>query len=213
MPTAVLQERYATIVAAADAPSSDDDNFALVAADYQRDGLPDLADPDAQGFYDDEIPDADVILVDNLSTICRSVRENEADSWGPVQEWCLRQRAADRSVVLVHHGGKSGGQRGTSRKEDVLDTVIALRRPPDYDAEQGARFEVHYTKARGFYGDAAKAFEAWLRDDKWHVGPITSGDDDATLATLHGQGLSVRQIAERTGLSRSAVGRRLKGGE
>src|SRR5580658_7698857 len=78
MPTAVLQERYATIVAAADAPSSDDDNFALVAADYQRDGLPDLADPDAQGFYDDEIPDADVILVDNLSTICRSVRENEA---------------------------------------------------------------------------------------------------------------------------------------
>jgi putative DNA primase/helicase len=170
-----------------------------------------LADPNSQGFYDDVIREADVIIVDNLSTICRSLRENEADSWGPVQGWCLRQRAAGRSVVLVHHGGKSGGQRGTSRKEDVLDTVIALRRPPDYDAEQGARFEVHYTKARGFLGHDAKAFEAWLQDGQWRVAPIKSGDDDATLMALHDQGLSVRDIAERTGLSKSVVGRRVKG--
>jgi putative DNA primase/helicase len=213
MPTAVLQQRYATIVAAAPASSIDDDLFSLVASDYQRDGLPDLADPHAQGFYDDVIRDAEAIIVDNLSTICRSVRENEADSWGPVQGWCLRQRAAGRSVVLVHHGGKSGGQRGTSRKEDVLDSVIALRRPPDYDAEQGARFEVHYTKARGFLGDDAKAFETRLRDGQWRVGPIKNGDDDATLMALHDQGLSIREIAERTGLSRSVVGRRLKGAD
>jgi hypothetical protein len=84
MPTAVLQQRYATIVAAAPNSSNDDDLFSLVAADYQRDGLPDLADPTAQGFYDDVIRDAEVIVVDNLSTICRSVRENACGSVPPV---------------------------------------------------------------------------------------------------------------------------------
>jgi hypothetical protein len=41
-----------------------------------------------------------------------------------------------------------GRQRGTSRREDALDTVIALRRPDDYSPEQGARFEVHFEKLR-----------------------------------------------------------------
>jgi hypothetical protein len=212
MPLNLLQERYATIVASAPAESdAADDLFRLIAADHQVDGLPDLADPAAQGFFDDVIQDANIITVDNLSTICRSVRENEADSWGPVQGWCLKQRAAGRSVVLVHHGGKSGAQRGTSRKEDILDSVIALRRPPDYDASQGARFEVEYTKSRGFYGPDAEPFEAKLAEGKWTTGPITRGDDDATLMALREQGLSIRQISDRTGVAKSTVERRLSG--
>ena len=50
---------------------------------------------------------------------------------------------------MIHHQGKTGDQRGTSAKEDILDTVIRLDRPKDYRSEQGARFEVHLTKARG----------------------------------------------------------------
>src|SRR3712207_8895249 len=53
---------------------------------------------------------------------------------------------------LIHHAGKGGQQRGTSRREDALDTVIALRRPADYEPEQGARLEVHLEKARGVAG-------------------------------------------------------------
>jgi hypothetical protein len=52
---------------------------------------PDLADADSQRFYDAAIEDAELIIVDNLSTICRAVRENEADSWGPVQAWARRR--------------------------------------------------------------------------------------------------------------------------
>jgi hypothetical protein len=64
--------------------------------------------------------------------------------------------------LLVHHSGKSGEQRGTSRREDVLDTVIGLRRPEHYEPQQGARFEVHVEKSRAHFGDARRPFEASL---------------------------------------------------
>jgi putative DNA primase/helicase len=211
MPGASLKERYAIIIANSEFEAPED-TFRLVAADLQPDGLPDLANPDAQRFYDHVIHDADLIVVDNLSTICRALRENEADSWGPVQEWVLRQRATGKSVLLVHHAGKGGAQRGTSRKEDVLDTVISLRRPIDYEASQGARFEVHFTKARGFLGDDAKPFEARLAAGQWTTGEITCDDSDEAVSALRAQGLSVRDIADRLGTSKSAVSRKLKGG-
>jgi RecA-family ATPase len=211
MPAAALKERYAIIIANSefDAP---EDTFHLVAADLQTDGLPDLADADAQKFYDSVIADADLIIVDNLSTLCRGLRENEADSWGPVQEWALRLRAASKSVLFIHHAGKGGAQRGTSRKEDVLDTVISLRRPLDYDASQGARFEIHFTKSRGFFGDEASPFEARLIEGRWQIGEIVRDDSDETLRALKSQGLSLRDIADRTGLSKDKVHRKLNGG-
>jgi hypothetical protein len=92
MPADVLQERYASIVTNSEFEAPED-TFRLVAADLQPHGLPDLAANEAQRFYDVVIQDADLIVVDNLSTVCRALRENEADSWGPVQGWCLRQRA------------------------------------------------------------------------------------------------------------------------
>jgi hypothetical protein len=49
----------------------------------------------------------------------------------------LLLRRQGKSVFLLHHDGKGGQQRGTSKKEDVLDTVISLRRPPGYTADQG----------------------------------------------------------------------------
>jgi KaiC/GvpD/RAD55 family RecA-like ATPase len=211
MPASALRDRFASIVnmsileAAPEACS-------FVAADLQPDGLPDLADPTAQRFYATAINEADLVIVDNLSTVARGLRENEADAWQPVQQWALSLRAAGKSVLFVHHAGKSGGQRGSSRKEDVLDTVISLQRPLDYDASQGARFEIHFSKNRGFFGDSAKAFEARLSDGIWRTGEIVYDDSDDAILKLKKQGKSVREIAGRTGLSKSSVDRRLKGG-
>ena len=173
--------------------------------------MPDLADPEAQRFYVDTIADAELVIVDNLSTIARGLRENEADSFGPLFSWMLAQRAAGRSVLVVHHAGKGGGQRGTSRKEDVLDTVVSLARKPGYEASEGARFEVRFTKSRGFWGEDAEPFEARFLDGAWSTSEIVADDSDAALAAWRAEGLSFRQIAERSGLSKSAVERRLKG--
>jgi putative DNA primase/helicase len=182
----------------------------ILAADTFRDGLPNLHSLDGQQRYADVIGDADFIIADNLSTLCPTLKENDADFWAPVVEWQLSLRRANKSVLLVHHAGKAGTQRGSSRKEDVLDTVISLRRPPDYSPAQGARFEVHFEKARGFYGPEAEPFETRLIDREWTIGPVKSGDDPETMRVLHGQGMSVRDIAERTGVPRSTVHRHLK---
>ena len=211
MPAVALQDRYAAVVAGSDMDLPRR-NFRLLAADMQPDGLPDLADAEAQRFYEPAIGDAELLIVDNLSTIARGLRENEADSYGPLQAWLITQRAAKRSVLLVHHAGKGGAQRGTSRKEDVLDSVVCLSRPPGYSAAEGARFEVRFTKSRGFWGEDAEPFEARFADGRWTTAPIVAEDSDEALAALHAEGLSVRQIAERMGMSKSEVGRRLKEG-
>ncbi len=212
MPGSTLKERYASIAGAV-GPELVGDAFQLISADLQPDGLPDLASPDAQRYYASALEGADLVIIDNLSTIARSVRENEADSWGPMQGWMLSQRAAGRSVLLIHHAGKSGQQRGSSRKEDVLDTVISLRRPPNYEPSEGARFEVHFTKQRGFFGPEAEPFEARLVDNQWLTGDIFRDDSGASLKAMQVQGLSVRQIAERTGISKSTVSRKLNGSD
>jgi putative DNA primase/helicase len=212
MPGVVLQERLKRVVDASGLAPPMPDYLRLAAADILRDGLPDLADPSSQGFYSDIVADADLVVVDNLSTLCRGLKENDADSWAPVQSWCLSLRRQNKSVLLIHHDGKNGGQRGTSKKEDVLDTVIGLRKPPDYQADQGARFEIHFEKARGFFGPEAEPFEVRLDGEQWRESEIKSGDDLGTLTALHQQGLSVRQIADRTGLSKSSVQRKLDGG-
>ena len=64
------------------------------------------------------------------------------------------------------HAGKSGDQRGSSAREDILDTVIKLSRPHDYRPEDGARFKVELTKARHFAGGQAADCLAALREDE-----------------------------------------------
>ena len=140
----------------------DSARFRLITPDFQDSGIRDIASSEGQADINEYIDDFDLVVIDNLSTLARSGRENEAESWLPIQEWALFLRKMGKSVLFVHHAGKGGQQRGTSRKEDVLDTVINLRRPQQYSPADGARFEVHFEKTRGFDGDDAKPFEATL---------------------------------------------------
>lgn len=110
----------------------------------------------------------------------------------------------------MHHAGKGGAQRGTSRREDVLDTVLSLRRPGDYHGTQGARFEVHYDKARGLFGDDVKPFEAQLttRDAAaiWTMRDIEDAIE-GRAAALFEEGLTVRDVASELDISKSKAGR------
>ena len=81
----------------------------------------------------------------------------------PVSAVILRRQG--KSVLFVHHSGRNGMPRGTPKREDLLDTIIALRQPANYNASKGLRAEVHFEKARHFHGPTAEPFEVELRTD------------------------------------------------
>jgi putative DNA primase/helicase len=211
MPAAALQERLAGIVAGNPQAVVDSDCIKILAGDLiEEGGIGNLASPEVQAELEPWLEGIELLVLDNLSSLTAVIRDNDAESWGPIQNWLLRLRRRGISVLIVHHAGKGGQQRGTSRREDVLDTSISLRRPSDYDPTQGARFEVHLEKARGVLGEAAKAFEAKLEVHDgiaiWTTADIEDSNRARVLAMLD-DGLSIRDIADETGIPRSTVHR------
>jgi putative DNA primase/helicase len=105
-------------------------NIKILAGDLiEAGGIGNLASRDVQAELDQWLDRVDLLVLDNLSCLAAVIRDNDAESWGPIQEWLLGLRRRGISLLIVHHAGKGGQQRGTSRREDVLDTSISLRRP------------------------------------------------------------------------------------
>lgn len=212
MPGADLKERLSRIVASSGGESPD--HLRFMTPDLQPDGImPNLYTPAGQDAITDSLGDARVVIVDNLSALVRGGKENEGESWQPVAEWALRMRSSGRSVVFIHHAGKGGQQRGTSKREDLLDTVIALKRPADYVPDQGARFEIHFEKARALYGRDVSAFEATLQTDtmgaqSWAMRAVSDASE-AQMIELADLGLTMREIGGELGISHSTVVRGL----
>src|SRR3954454_8966232 len=146
MPLVSLQERLKAISLGL-SDGIPNDGFRILAADQVESGI-NLCAEEGQRSLEPLLHDVDLLIVDNLSTLCTSGSESASDAWVPMQNWLLKLRRQGVAVLLVHHAGVNGRQRGTSRREDALDTVIALRRPEDYSSEQGARFEIHFEKLR-----------------------------------------------------------------
>jgi putative DNA primase/helicase len=212
MPAVTMQERFAAIVAGMDGEidPNDPSYFRLITPDLQSDPMPSLSGTAGQVMIEDQIADSELIVLDNISTLTTGGKENEAESWLPVQQWVLSLRRRGISVLLIHHAGRNGEQRGTSRREDVLDTMITLRQPEDYEPTDGARFQVHFTKARNIHGTDAEPFEVQMRSENgaaiWTMNSIADATE-ARIRELHGEGLSIREIAAELRMSKSAVDR------
>jgi len=211
MPGAALQERLGAIIASNEKEAAKG-MLKIATPDIQELCMPDLSTEDGQLAVDKYIEsDTSLIIVDNLSSLCRSGKENEADSWLPIATWALRQRASGRSVLFIHHSGKDLKQRGTSRREDILDVVISLRRPADYSPTDGACFEVHFEKARHLYGESMNPIEAKLSTDEiglqsWLVRTVEDSNFDRVVA-LANEGLSQKEITDELEVNKSTVSR------
>lgn len=126
-----------------------------------------INDPDDQGRIEAVIQDLinegrgpDLVVFDNLSSLSGGVDENDNSALDALLRWLVSLRHRELAILLVHHAGKSGDQRGASRREDLLDTSIRLTKPKkkgkgdDDDGDEepphnGAHFILEFAKTRG----------------------------------------------------------------
>jgi AAA domain/Toprim-like len=124
-----------------------------------------------------------VLIIDNLSTGATGLKENESDSWERMLPWLLDLRRRKIAVVLVHHAGRSGEMRGTSRREDSVFWIIALDdMKKNADDKRGARFISRFSKCSRNSQEEQPAYE-------WHF--VTEADGRITTAHKIAQSLDV----------------------
>lgn len=213
MPGAALQDR-AKMILGDRKGEMDLTHLRIVTPDAQPGSMPDLVTRAGQAVVEEVAMDVDLIIVDNISTLCRATGpENDAESWRAPQEWGLSMRRAGKSVLFIHHSGKRGTQRGSSKREDILDVVLNLTQPHDYSPDQGARFEIHYEKFRHAVGNEARAIEARLGtsndgEAQWRWDYVRQPSTDE-IVRLFGAGLTQDEIARRVQKDKSTVSRAL----
>jgi putative DNA primase/helicase len=210
LPCVTLRDWAASTIAGSEAEVLPG-NLKFITPDLQERCIPDLATRAGQEQIEDHLEGVTLLVLDNLSALVRAANENEGEGWLPVQEWALALRRRGISLLFVHHAGKSGAQRGTSRREDLLDTVITLKHPADYSPSEGLRCEVHFEKTRAMLADAAKPFEVQMKNGPDGQAIWTCRDlEDVKMqqaAALFSSGASVRDVAEQLGVSKSTAHR------
>lgn len=170
--------------------------------DLGKGPLLDLTRPESQLRMVEGWGRPELVVLDSLSSLA-GLRSGDAERWDGLQRFLLRQRKYGRAMLLVHHANKHGRQRGSTRREDALDLVIALRRPRDWRPADGARFEIHFEKARRLKGDAAEPVLAQLGTEhgkacwRWSSG---AGRLDRAVALLK-QGATVKAVGAALGVS------------
>src|SRR5262249_23157406 len=141
--------------------------FVVISADDSTRAMPNLSNRDSQQIMEESFADAGLIMLDSISTLFRSGKENDSDSWERPKEWILSLCWSQRSVLLLQHSRKDQqSSRGHSNREDIGDTVIALRNPEGYKPSDGCKFVVSYTKNRDFIGEDAESCEVQMKTDR-----------------------------------------------
>ena len=172
MPAADLQKRIVALGA------EDLDNLAILSSevlyrqyralninkDEDRDLIDAMLDQQAT-----EGKRAELVIMDNLSSLRMGVEENENSALDSILSWLMSLRHKGYAVAIVHHAGKSGDQRGASRLEDLLDVSIKL----EATEGKGASFEMTFVKMRG------------LRPDPDHLLLTLEEDEDGILKLNH----------------------------
>lgn len=121
----------------------------------------------------------DIVIFDNLSSLTSGMDENSNSDLDALLPWLVKLRHRGLAVILVHHAGKNGQQRGASRREDLLETSIKLEELPAEarNGSPGAGFTITFDKVRGKMPDPDK-LNVQLVDDghgslAWACGSAT----------------------------------------
>ena len=170
--------------------------------------------------------DIKVVFIDNIYTLYHPVDENDAASWVEYNAFNVRQRQKGRSIVWVHHTGKTvtRGPRGSATIETLLNASVYLRKSDDVKASDELIIEVEYTKSRSVAGEevATKKYRLEISTfsleafgmkpyAKWIEVKTEKEQQVDEAKKLRAEGFTIEEIAKKTGIKKSTVGRAIKG--
>jgi len=192
-------------------------SLSMIIASELEFGVPDLATREGRDWLENDstVRRADFLILDNVSSLHRKGDEREQKGWNEMNEWLmhLKSNSVGKSVLLIHHDGKNPEQRGTSFREDILDTVIHLKEPKDMKQGQSVHCEIHTEKMRGYSpGDpACEPFVARLIPDPengdamiWSFEPLRVANMRKAFR-LFDAGMSIKDVTDGLGISRATA--------
>lgn len=143
IPEHQMQERLRQVV------GKSDGYLRIITLDEQPDNeIPSLLTEYGRKLVEEALADAEVLVLDSISTLF-NFATNEEEPWLEVMAWLKKLRSKGLCIIFLHHAGKSGIQRGSSKSEDLLDVSIKLAQPEDYRIEEGLRANLTFDKTRG----------------------------------------------------------------
>jgi hypothetical protein len=90
----------------------------------------------------------DLVILDNFSTLGEVEDENAAASFNAIQQFLLQLKVQGVATILIHHAGKSGDFRGSSKLAATFETIIQLERISQGAEHGAANFRVRWDKVR-----------------------------------------------------------------
>jgi len=191
-------------------------NLHIISRDYAEDVIGSIDQVEGQQRIDALIPDdTQLIVIDNLSAWTSGGRE-DGGSWATIKAWLIAKRLQGTSVLLVHHTGKNGKQRGSSAHEDLLDFSILLSPLPSNEGQQDTRFTVEHTKLRDHIPRLKSRYEftIYTEDEKLFFESMPAGmrvsEHAKEMLAMHLKNVPMSVIAEKYQVNKSTVSRAIQ---
>ncbi len=159
-----------------------------------------------------------VLIIDNFTTVSDGLEdENASVAFKSVQSFFLSMKQMGIATILIHHSRKDGqALRGSQAMEVTFEVILGLSK--DHLGSPGqASFIAKFQKNRS-RGDARLEPRLWTLTDRdgWRLSDDVP-EDAAKDAVIHAvrslEFVSQTEIAERLGLNKSTVSRRISRAE
>jgi hypothetical protein len=172
--------------------------------------------------YLDRHPETEVIFLDSLRTLFGLGDENKSESWSPVNDFHLALKRRGLSVVSIHHNSRQDTFNGHLSGATAFSQIVNLTaRAEGEDNAEVTALDWSYSKARSLIGAEKVPFGLKLESEPdgrlyWARCDASSRKKKPNrerpphprrreALELRAQGVPVRRVAEKLGVSPSSV--------
>jgi hypothetical protein len=138
----------------------------------------------------------DVIIFDTRTAVFKH-DTNDQGQLLAVNDFLIQLRSYGFCVLITHHAGKNGTQRGRTDNDDDLDLIMKLDKREGWEPGMGLEFKLAFEKIR--YGDRLQPFDARLdRLSGWQL--IGKGSINERVVKALMAGRSVNPLSKELGI-------------